>query len=66
MANLTILYLVTCVDPRCVPEAFFGPNLRQPVFRNAGGRATDDAVRTLNILRAVANIKLVLVIHHTG
>jgi len=58
--------LVTCVDPRTIPEQFFGPGLRASVYRNAGGRATDDVVRTLNILRPLGNVKLVLVVHHTG
>ena len=57
---------VTCVDPRCVPEAFFGPDIRAAVFRNAGGRATEDAVRTFNVLRALIDLKLVAIVHHTG
>lgn len=57
---------VTCVDPRCVPEAFFGPELRGAVHRNAGGRATVDVVRSLNVLRALVNMKTVVVVHHTG
>jgi carbonic anhydrase len=57
---------VTCVDPRCVPESFFGPGLRGAVYQNAGGRATDDVFRSLNILRALMNLKVVLVVHHTG
>lgn len=57
---------VTCLDPRCVPEAFFGPDLRGAVCRNAGGRATDDVVRSLNVLRALVNMKTVVVVHHTG
>lgn len=57
---------VTCVDPRCVPEAFFGPDLRAAVHRNAGGRATADVVRTLNVLRALVKMNTVVVVHHTG
>lgn len=57
---------VTCLDPRCVPENFFGPNFRGPVFRNAGGRATDDAIRSFAVLRGLADMKSVVVIHHTG
>lgn len=59
-------YSVTCVDPRCVPEAFFGPDLQAAVHRNGGGRATDDVVRTLNLLRALVHMKTVVVVHHTG
>lgn len=57
---------VTCLDPRCVPEQYFGPGFRGAVFRNAGGRATDDVVRSLTDLRALVNMKTVLVVHHTG
>lgn len=57
---------MTCLDPRCVPENFFGPNFQGPVFRNAGGRATDDAIRSFALLRGLADMKTVVVIHHTG
>lgn len=58
--------LVTCLDPRCVPETFFGPDFDGGVIRNAGGRATDDAIRSLTILRGLAGLRNVVVIHHTG
>lgn len=57
---------MTCLDPRCVPETFFGPGFDGPVYRNAGGRATDDAVRSLTLLRGLAGLRNVAVIHHTG
>lgn len=57
---------VTCLDPRCVPETFFGPGFDGGVIRNAGGRATDDAIRSLTILRGLAGLRNVVVIHHTG
>lgn len=57
---------MTCLDPRCVPEAFFGPGFDGGVIRNAGGRATDDAIRSLTALRGLAGLKNVVVIHHTG
>lgn len=57
---------VTCLDPRCVPERFFGPEIGIPVFRNAGGRATPDAIRSIMILRSLIGASGVLVIHHTG
>lgn len=57
---------VTCLDPRCVPETFFGPGFDGGVIRNAGGRATDDAIRSLTLLRGLAGLRNVVVIHHTG
>ncbi|KAK7714289.1 hypothetical protein SLS64_004389 [Diaporthe eres] len=57
--------VLTCLDPRCVPETFFGPEFDGPVFRNAGGRATDDAIRSFTLLRGLAGLKNVAVIHHT-
>lgn len=57
---------MTCLDPRCVPETFFGPGFDGGVIRNAGGRATDDAVRSLTLLRGLAGLRNVVVIHHTG
>jgi carbonic anhydrase len=57
--------LVSCIDPRAVPENFFGPNFRAPVFRNAGGRVTDDVVRSFNVLRSLIPFKKIVIIHHT-
>ncbi|EED23684.1 conserved hypothetical protein [Talaromyces stipitatus ATCC 10500] len=57
--------VLTCVDPRCVPEAFFGPDMQAAVYRNAGGRVTEDVVRSINVLRALVNMGTVLVVHHT-
>lgn len=57
---------VTCLDPRCVPEQFFGPEFGHAVIRNAGGRATKDAITSITLLRSLANAAAVFVIHHTG
>lgn len=57
---------MTCLDPRCVPETYFGPRIRGGVVRNAGGRATDDAIRSFTVLRALAGLKTIAVVHHTG
>ncbi|KAL1878689.1 hypothetical protein Daus18300_001964 [Diaporthe australafricana] len=57
--------ILTCLDPRCVPETFFGPGFDGGVIRNGGGRATDDAINSMAMLRGLAGLKNVLVIHHT-
>ena len=49
-----------------MPEQFFGPGLGSAVIRNAGGRATKDAIRSITVLRSLANAASVFVIHHTG
>jgi carbonic anhydrase len=57
------------MDPRVVPEQFFGPNSQLAVFRNAGGRATPDVVRTILTMRSLAfntDKATVMVVHHTG
>lgn len=57
------------MDPRVVPEQFLGPNSFVAVFRNAGGRASPDVVRTIATLQSLAyKVKKanVMVIHHTG
>lgn len=35
------------------------------VVRNAGGRATDDAIASMTVLRSLGNLKNLFVIHHT-
>ncbi|KAF3768754.1 carbonic anhydrase, partial [Cryphonectria parasitica EP155] len=56
--------VLTCLDPRCVPETFFGPDYVGATFRNAGGRATDDAIRSLTLLKALGGLKTIAVVHH--
>ena len=42
------VYVITCLDPRTDPSAFLGLELGDAmVIRNAGGRASDDAIRSL-------------------
>lgn len=60
---------MTCMDPRVVPEQFLGPQPMIGVFRNAGGRYSPDAVRTVAVLRSLipkAKTATVMVVHHTG
>lgn len=57
------------MDPRVVPEQFLGPEAKVAVFRNAGGRATKDVVRTITVVRSLilnAERVAVMVVHHTG
>ncbi|KIY04242.1 uncharacterized protein Z520_00936 [Fonsecaea multimorphosa CBS 102226] len=59
---------LTCMDPRVVPEQFLGSHPMIAVFRNAGGRATPDVVRTINTLQSLAykvQKATVMVVHHT-
>ena len=53
--NIAVL---TCIDARIDPA-------RALVIRNAGGRATDDAVRSLLISSWLLGTREFLVIHHT-
>lgn len=57
---------MTCLDPRVVPEQFFGPDFRNAVIRNAGGRVSKDVINSITVLRSLADASAVLVIHHTG
>jgi len=58
--------VLTCMDARLDPAAFLG---LQPgdahVIRNAGGRASDDAIRSLAISQQLLGTREVVVIHHT-
>jgi len=57
--------VLTCIDARLDPAAFLGLQLGDAhVIRNAGGRATDDAIRSLLISSWLLGTRQFLVIHH--
>lgn len=58
--------VVTCMDARLDPDAFLGLELGDAhVIRNAGGRVSEDAIRSLVISERLLGTEAVLVIHHT-
>ncbi|KAK1808700.1 hypothetical protein LTR12_016927, partial [Friedmanniomyces endolithicus] len=69
--NSKAIMILTCMDPRSNPYEFwklpFGPG----IIRNAGGRATGDALRSMRVLSTImANghntLGAVAVVHHTN
>jgi carbonic anhydrase len=67
------LFIVTCLDPRVDPAAFFGLELGDAaVIRNAGGRVTEDVIHDLSFISQITESVLpdgplfeVAVVHHT-
>ena len=60
------LVVLTCMDARIDVAALFGLRPGDAhVIRNAGGRATPDALRSLAISQAVLGTREVMVLHHT-
>jgi len=58
--------VLTCMDARLNPAAFLGLELGHAhVIRNAGGRASDDAIRSLVISQRLLGTTEIVVIHHT-
>lgn len=58
--------VLTCMDARLHPASFLGLELGDAhVIRNAGGRASDDAIRSLTISQQLLGTNEVVVIHHT-
>jgi len=58
--------VVTCMDARLHPAKFLGLDLGDAhVIRNAGGRASDDAIRSLIISSRLLGTTEFVVIHHT-
>ncbi len=58
--------VLTCMDARLHPEKFLGLEVGDAhVIRNAGGRASPDAVRSLVISEQLLGTDEVVVIHHT-
>jgi carbonic anhydrase len=61
------LVVLTCMDARIDPLRMLG--LRDGdahILRNAGGRASDDAIRSIVISQQLLGTRHVVVIHHTG
>jgi carbonic anhydrase len=57
--------VLTCMDARLHPEKFLGLQEGDAhVIRNAGGRASDDAIRSLVISYKLLGTREFLVIHH--
>ena len=58
--------IVTCMDARMHPEKFLGLRFGDAhVIRNAGGRISDDALRSLVVSQRMLGTEEVVVIHHT-
>ena len=58
--------VLTCIDARLDPAQMLGLEIGDAhVIRNAGGRATDDAIRSLLISSWLLGTRDFLVIHHT-
>ncbi len=58
--------ILTCMDARLHPETFLGLSVGDAhVIRNAGGRASDDAIRSLVISEQLLGTEEIVVIHHT-
>jgi len=59
--------VLACMDARLDPQGLLG--LREGdahVIRNAGGRASDDAIRSLAISQRLLGTAEIVLIHHTG
>jgi carbonic anhydrase len=58
--------VLTCMDARLHPSRFLGLDLGDAhVIRNAGGRASEDAIRSLVISQRLLGTREIVVIHHT-
>ena len=62
--------VITCMDPRCNPNEFWNFSEEGPVpIRNAGGRVTEDALRSVRVIAALMGNKqntvgAVAIVHH--
>ena len=58
--------VLTCMDARLHPSRFLGLEEGDAhVIRNAGGRASEDAIRSLVISEQLLGTNTIMVIHHT-
>jgi carbonic anhydrase len=59
--------ILTCMDARIDPAQILGLEIGDAhVIRNAGGRASGDALRSLIISEQLLGTQEIVVIHHTG
>ncbi|MDA8309954.1 MAG: carbonic anhydrase [Actinomycetota bacterium] len=59
--------VLTCMDARLDPARALGLELGDAhVIRNAGGVATEDAIRSLAISQRLLGTEEIVLIHHTG
>jgi carbonic anhydrase len=60
------LGVLTCIDSRIEPLAMLGlaPGDAK-IFRNAGARATDDAIRSLVLATNLLDVRRIMVVAHT-
>lgn len=60
------LVILTCMDARMLTSDVFGLAVGDAhVLRNAGGRVTDDALRSLLVSTHILGTRAVAVVHHT-
>jgi carbonic anhydrase len=60
------LVVLTCIDGRVQPARFLGLGVGDAhVVRNAGGRASDDALRSIIISSQLLGTRECMVVHHT-
>jgi carbonic anhydrase len=61
------LTILTCMDARIEPLAAFGLRLGDAhVLRNAGGRVTEDVLRSVVLSQQLLGTNTIAVIHHTN
>lgn len=60
------LAILTCMDSRYTAQGILGLSLGDAhVIRNAGGRVTEDAVRSLTLSAALLGTRACVIIHHS-
>ena len=60
------LAVVTCMDARILPLSVFGLEAGDAhILRNAGGRVSDDVLRSLLVSTHVLGVRAIAVVHHT-
>ncbi|MFA7249516.1 MAG: carbonic anhydrase [Dehalococcoidia bacterium] len=58
--------ILTCMDSRYTSQGILGLSLGDAhVIRNAGGRVTEDAIRSLSLSAALLGTRACIVVHHT-
>ncbi|OAL54553.1 carbonic anhydrase [Pyrenochaeta sp. DS3sAY3a] len=63
--KMTGTLIITCIDPRCVPETIFNLKAEEAIVHRNGGGRVRTALADIAVLSVIVGLDEILVMHHT-